>query len=109
MTVVVRLRRTEGRNPVDVEDLAAALIEELDGSILDSEFSVTDTTGEDATYEVTAVRAARQDEPAVADPEPLNSCAVCGSAILSARLGRPRLYCSDTCRQIAHRTRLQRG
>jgi len=105
VTLVIRLRRTEGRNPVDVDDLAAALIEELDGSVLDSEFAVTDSAGEDATYEVTAIRAARQDEPAVADPEPLNSCAVCGTAILSARLGRPRLTCSDTCRQAAHRAK----
>ncbi len=105
MTLVIRLRRTEGRNPVEVDDLAAALIEELEGSVLDAEFAVTDSAGEDATYEVTALRAARQDEPAVADPEPLNSCAVCGSPILSARLGRPRLTCSDTCRQAAHRAR----
>jgi hypothetical protein len=103
VTLVIRLRRTDGRYPVDVDDLADAVVEEVEASVL--ELEVTDSEGEPATYEVTAVRAARQDEPAVADPEPLNSCAVCGSPILSARLGRPRLTCSDTCRQAAHRAR----
>jgi hypothetical protein len=107
VTVTFRLRRTEGRNPVDVDDLAAALIEELESSVLDAEFAVTDSAGEDATYEVTALLLARRDEPA--DAEPMNSCAVCGAAIISDPHGRPRLYCGATCRQIAHRTRLQRG
>jgi hypothetical protein len=105
VTITIRLRRTEGRNPVDVEDLAAALIEELESSVLDTEFPVTDSAGENATYEVTAVQVARRDEPPVTDPEPISSCAVCGAAIVSDPHGRPRLYCSDTCRQAAHRAR----
>ena len=105
VTITIRLRRTEGRSPVDIEDLTAALIEELESSVLDTEFPVTDSAGEDATYEVTAVQAARRDEPAIADPEPTNSCAVCSAAIVSDPHGRPRLYCSDTCRQAAHRAR----
>jgi hypothetical protein len=106
VTVTIRLRRTEGRSPVDVEDLAAALVEELETSVLDAEFAVTDSAGEEATYEVTAIRTARGEEPpAVADAEPMNSCAVCGAAIVSDPHGRPRLYCSDACRQAAHRAR----
>jgi hypothetical protein len=102
VTLTISLRRTEGRNPVDIDDLAAALVEEIEGSVL--EFAVTDSAGEDATYEVTALRPARRDEP-VADAEPMNSCAVCGAAIVSDPHGRPRLYCSDACRQAAHRAR----
>jgi predicted nucleic acid-binding Zn ribbon protein len=107
VTVIIRLRRriegSEGRNPVDIDDLTAALIEELESLVLDAEFVVTDSALEDATYEVTALRAARRDEPA--DAEPMTSCAVCGAAIVSDPHGRPRLYCSDTCRQAAHRAR----
>jgi predicted nucleic acid-binding Zn ribbon protein len=109
VTVIIRLRRriegSEGRNPVDIEDLTAALIEELESSVLDTEFAVTDSAGDDTTYEVTALRPARRDEPAIADAEPMNSCAVCGTAIVSDPHGRPRLYCSDACRQAAHRAR----
>jgi hypothetical protein len=105
VTVTIRLRRTEGRNPVDVEDLAAALVEELETSVLDAEFAVTDSVGEDATYEVTAVRATPRDQPAVADADPLNSCATCGTPIASEPGGRPRLYCSSACRQAAYRAR----
>jgi predicted nucleic acid-binding Zn ribbon protein len=106
VTLTIRLRRTEGRSPVDIDDLAAALVEEIEGSVV--EFAVTDSAGEDATYEVTSLRLARQDEPAVADDaEPMNSCAVCGAAIVSDPHGRPRLYCSDACRQAAHRARRQ--
>jgi glutamate/tyrosine decarboxylase-like PLP-dependent enzyme len=103
VTLTIRLLRTEGRNPVDVDDLAAALVEEIEGAVL--EVAVTDSAGLDATYEVTAIRAGRQHEPAVADPEPVNSCAVCGAAIVSDGHGRPRLYCGATCRQVAHRAR----
>jgi hypothetical protein len=105
VTVTVRLRRTDGRSPVDVLDLVAALVEELEGSVLDAEFAVTDSAGEEATYEVTAVRATPPGQPATADAEPLNSCTVCGAPIASDRLGRPRLYCSDACRQAAYRAR----
>ncbi len=108
VTVTIRLRRRiadgEGRNPVNINDLTAALIEELESSVLDTEFAVTDSAGDDATYEVTALRAVRRDEP-MADAEPMNSCAVCGAAIVSDPHGRPRLYCGATCRQIAHRAR----
>jgi predicted nucleic acid-binding Zn ribbon protein len=103
VTVIIRLCRTEGRNPVHIDDLAAALVEEIEGSVL--EFAVTDSADEEATYEVTALRPARRDEPAIADAEPMNSCAVCGTAIVSDPHGRPRLYCSDACRQAAHRAR----
>jgi len=105
ITLTIRLRRTEGRNPVDVDDLADALVEELEGSVLDAESAVTDSAGEDATYEVPALRPARRDEPAIADAEPMNSCALCGAAIVSDPHGRPRLYCSDACRQAAYRAR----
>jgi hypothetical protein len=101
VTVTIRLLRTEGRNPVDVDDLAAALVEEIEGSVL--EVAVTDSAGADATYEVTAITT-RRDAPA-ADAEPMKSCAVCGVAIVSDGHGRPRLYCGTTCRQIAHRAR----
>jgi hypothetical protein len=105
ITVTVRLRRTEGRSPVDVDHLAAALLDELESSIIDTEFSVEDSAGEYATYEVTAVTATKHDEPAVAHADPDNSCAWCGTSIVSDPLGRPRLYCSPACRQAAHRAR----
>jgi hypothetical protein len=105
ITVTVRLRRTEGRSPVDVDHLAAGLLDELESSIIDTEFSVEDSAGEYATYEVTAVTATKHDEPAVAHADPANSCAWCGTSIVSDPLGRPRLYCSPACRQAAHRAR----
>jgi hypothetical protein len=105
ITVTIRLRRTEGRSPVDVDDLAAALLDELESSIIDTEFSVEDSAGEYATYEATAVTATQHDEPAVAHADPNNSCARCGTSIVSDPHGRPRLYCSPACRQAAHRAR----
>lgn len=105
ITVTVRLRRTEGRNPVDVDELAAALVDEIEAGVLGTEFYVMDSAGDEATYEVTALRPTRTDEPAVADADPLNSCAVCGTGIVSDPHGRARLYCSDACRQAAYRAR----
>jgi hypothetical protein len=105
ITVTIRLRRTEGRSPVDVDHLAAGLLDELESSIIDTEFSVEDSAGDYATYEVTAVTATQHDEPGVAHADPNNSCAWCGTSIVSDPLGRPRLYCAPACRQAAHRAR----
>ncbi len=105
VTVTIRLRRTEGRSPVDVEDLAAALIDELEGSVLDAEFSVDDSAGDVAVYEVTSVTARRTAEPAPDSAEPAHQCPQCGAPVHSATGGRPRIYCGGTCRQIAHRAR----
>jgi predicted Zn-ribbon and HTH transcriptional regulator len=104
ITVHIRLRRTEGRSPVDPDELARTLLDELESSILDQEVSVDDSDGEVAAYEITAVTAAasRRDAPALPDP---GSCARCGAEIQSDPMGRPRLYCSPACRQAAHRVR----
>jgi hypothetical protein len=105
VTVTIRLRRTEGRSPVDIEDLAAALIEELESSVLDTEFAVTDSSGEDASYEVTNVTARRTGPPAPDSAEPDHQCPQCGAAVHSADGGRPRIYDTDACRQAAYRAR----
>jgi hypothetical protein len=105
VTVTIRLRRTEGRSPVDVEDLAAALVEELESSVLDSEFAVIDSAGEDATYEVTNVAARRTGPPAPDSAEPDHQCPQCGAPVHSADGGRPRIYDTDACRQAAYRAR----
>ncbi len=105
ITVTVRLRRTEGRSPVEVEDLAAALIEELEGSVLDAEFSVDDTAGDVAVYEVTNVSARRTADPAPDSAEPDHQCPQCGAPVHSADGGRPRIYDTPACRQAAYRAR----
>jgi hypothetical protein len=105
VTVIIRLRRTDGRSPVDVDDLAAALIEELDGSVLDAEFSVTDSAGEDATYEVTHVSARRREGPWPDSADPDHPCPTCGAPVHSADGGRPRIYDTPACRQAAYRAR----
>jgi hypothetical protein len=105
VTVTIRLRRTEGRSPVDVEDLAAALIEELESSVLDTEFAVTDSAGEDATYEVTYVSARSDRPPAPDSAEPDHQCPQCGAPVHSADGGRPRIYDTPACRQAAYRAR----
>jgi hypothetical protein len=105
ITVTIRLRRREGRNPVDVEDLAAALIEELESSMLNAEFPVTDSAGEDATYEVTDITARRSAAPAADSAEPDHQCPQCGAPVHSAPGGRPRIYDTRACQQAAYRTR----
>jgi hypothetical protein len=105
ITVTIRLRRNEGRNPVDVDDLAAALIEELESSVLDAEFAVTDSAGLDATYEVTDITAQRSADPAPDSAEPDHQCPQCGAPVHSAPGGRPRIYDSRACQQAAYRAR----
>jgi hypothetical protein len=105
ITVTIRLRRTEGRSPVDIEDLAAALVEELDGSVLNTEFSVDDTAGDFAVYEVTSVSARRNISPTPDSAEPDHQCPQCGAPVHSADGGRPRIYDTPACRQAAYRTR----
>jgi len=103
VTIMVHVRRIEGRNPVDPVDLAGELIAELDAAAADSQFTVVDREGDEATYEITAVRLPRSDdEPAgPVDAE----CVMCGAAMADEHHGRPRLYCSPACRQRAYRTR----
>ncbi len=77
VTVTIRLRRAEGRSLFDVRDLAAALVEELESSVLDAEFPVTDSAGDDATYEVTYVAARSDRAPTPDSAEPDHQCPQC--------------------------------
>jgi hypothetical protein len=105
ITVTIRLRRTEGRNPVDIEDLADALLEELEGSVLDAEFSVDDSAGDVAVYEVTNISARRREGPWPDSADPDHPCPTCGAPVHSADGGRPRIYDTPACRQAAYRAR----
>ncbi len=106
VTLILRLRRIEGRSPVDPADLADALAEEVETLLGDTEINVVDLAGDDATYEVTATRATIPGEaPPVNNAWPETECNQCGAPIQSDRHGRPRLYCSDACRQRASRAR----
>lgn len=105
ITVTIRLRRTEGRNPVDVDDLAVALIDILEESVLDTEFSVDDSAGDIAVYEITAVSARRNMTPTPDSAAPDHQCPQCGAPVHSADGGRPRIYDSPACRQAAYRAR----
>jgi endogenous inhibitor of DNA gyrase (YacG/DUF329 family) len=107
VTISIRLRRSEGRSPVDPDELARTLLDELESSILDSEFSVDDSAGDIAVYEITGVTAVHEPvDLTYVHGRAENFCARCGSAIASDPMGRPRLYCSPACRQAAHRARL---
>lgn len=105
VTVTISMRRTDGRNPVDVEDLATALVDELESAIDGTEFVVTDQAGEEATYEVTGVRARAGLSAPINDARPEHPCSICGRPVVSEPGGRPRLYDTDACRQAAYRAR----
>lgn len=105
ITVTFRLRRTDGRNPVDVEELAAAVVEELEGCVLGSELSVDDTEGNVATYEVTALVPTRDVIVSNDSSRPEHQCPQCGGPVTSADGGRPRIYDTPACRQAAYRGR----
>jgi hypothetical protein len=105
VTVKIHLRRSDGRNRVELSDLVAALTDAL----LDlDELEVVDVAGEDASYEVTRVDL--HTAPTAAEPPPAEvACEECGQVVVDDPHGRPRRFCSGACRIRAHRTRLQRS
>jgi hypothetical protein len=106
VTVTITLRRTEGRTPVDVDDLAAAVASDLSDLVTGSEISASDVAGADLVYEITRVHLPRPADVDVALATVDESeCQQCGAAIANHYQGRPRLYCSDACRQTAYRAR----
>jgi hypothetical protein len=107
VTLIVTLRRTEGRTPPDLDDLADVVATELDAQLEDFEIQVQDSDGnEELTYTVTRVRRARPaDVAALETPDDPTPCAHCGAPTTNDPHGRPRLYCSDRCRIYAYRAR----
>jgi hypothetical protein len=104
VTVTIQLRRTEGRHPVDYDDLTDAVVQAL--ADLDP-VDVDDVEGEPATYEITKVR--HIPNTGEQETETTTPCARCGETITHMRSpikqGRIKLYCSDACRQAAYRNR----
>jgi ferredoxin len=109
VTVTVTLRRTEGRTPVDVDDLADAVASDLLDLVTGSEISASSVDGEDLVYEITRVHLPRRADIDVALATVDESeCRHCGAAVANHYQGRRRQYCSDACRQAAYRIRSDR-
>ncbi len=102
VTVTVTLRRTEGRTPVNIEDLDGAVGDALRDLLVGEEVMV-ESAGEDLIYEITKVQVPITIEAETVQAE--SQCQRCGKTIANDRNGRQRRYCSDACRQSAYRTR----
>jgi hypothetical protein len=106
ITVTVRLRRIEGRNPVDDFDLAAVVGEAVEAI---GEVEVDDSVGESATYEITRVSLLIEQpdlKPGIVEATVF--CLWCSKELVNDRPGRRRLYCGQPCKQAAYRERWHR-
>jgi hypothetical protein len=97
VTLKVHLRRSVGRNRVDMSELVTV----LNDALLDLELEVVDVAGEDASYEVTRVDL--HTGPTAAEPPAEVACEECGQVVVDDPHGRPRRFCSGACRIRAHR------
>lgn len=109
VTVIIQLRRTEGRTPVDLDALADAVAEALTDAGAGVELQAPSIDGDELTYEVTQVRVARTADVDTAlstdDPPDVIECGWCHQPALTEPHGQPRKYCSDACRVAAWRAR----
>ena len=107
VTIIVTLRRTEGRLPVDLTQLAEGVASEIADQMEGTEILAdARDTGDELTYEITGARMARTIDPdALVTDDQEQTCARCGGPMLNMRHGQPRRYCSDICRQAAYRGR----
>jgi hypothetical protein len=109
VTVIVTLRRIEGRTPVDLDALAEAVADELADLVDSTTIEAPDLDGEDLSYEISGVRLARTADVDVAlltEGTEESECEWCHSPIFNEAHGRARRYCSDAHRQAAYRARL---
>lgn len=103
ITLIIRVRRIEGRNKVEDSVIAAELasmVEDL------GEFEVEDMEGETATYEVTGIRVLVLQPELVPYLEVGDSqCRWCNTPLTQIGTGRPAEFCSDAHRQADYRHR----
>jgi hypothetical protein len=103
VTVTIRCRRTEGRNPVDDFDLARELGELVEGL---GQVYVEDSEGDTATYEITRVSLITEQKELDDQLTYLrHECARCNVALPIDAHGRRRKFCSDACKQADYRAR----
>lgn len=103
ITLKVTVEPATNKMSVFVDDMAAALASRVEKL---GRFHVDDREGYRATCEVTNVELViKQFE--VADAAVIETwfCRNCGSELGARTAGRPRVYCSDSCRQAAYRER----
>jgi hypothetical protein len=108
VTVIVTLRKIEGRGRVDIEGLADAVADELAGTVMETLIDATSLDGDDLVYAISGVRLARTvdvDVALVTEEVEQSTCEWCAGPVTNDRHGRARRYCSDAHRQAAYRGR----
>jgi hypothetical protein len=108
VTAIITLRRIEGRTPVDLDDLASNVVDELASTLEGTLIDAQSIDGDDLQYEISGVRLARTadvDISLVSEIGEVSYCEWCQAAVDSDRHGRARRYCSDAHRQAAYRAR----